>query len=57
MLLQKDRRSAVFLPQVAVEERWTRDQLLDNLCVKGGLPEDCWRRDAKLSIFQADVFR
>ncbi len=57
VLLQKDRRSAVFLPQVATEERWTRDQMLDNLCLKGGLPEGCWRSGAKLSTFQADVFR
>jgi MEMO1 family protein len=57
VLLQKDRRSAVFLPQVAVEERWTRDQMLDNLCLKGGLAEGCWRTGATLSTFQADVFR
>jgi MEMO1 family protein len=57
VLLQKDRRSAVFLPQVAVEEHWTRDQMLDNLCLKGGLPEGCWRTGARLSTFQADVFR
>jgi MEMO1 family protein len=57
VLLQKDRRSAVFLPQVAVEERWTRDQMLDNLCLKGGMAEGCWRAGAKLSTFQADVFK
>jgi MEMO1 family protein len=57
VLLQKDRRSAVFLPQVAVEEHWTRDQMLDNLCLKGGMSEGCWRVGAKLSTFQADVFK
>jgi len=57
VLLQKDRRSAVFLPQVATEEHWTRDQMLDNLCLKGGLPAGCWRSGAKLSTFQADVFK
>jgi AmmeMemoRadiSam system protein B/AmmeMemoRadiSam system protein A len=57
VVLQKDRRSAVFLPQVAVEERWTRDVLLDNLCLKAGLLEGCWRTGARLSTFQADVFR
>ncbi len=56
VLLQKDGRSAVFLPQVATEEHWTRDQMLDNLCTKGGLREGCWRSGAKLSTFQADVF-
>jgi AmmeMemoRadiSam system protein A len=57
VLLQKDRRSAVFLPQVAVEERWTRDEMLDNLCVKAGLAEGCWRAGAKFFTFQADVFK
>jgi hypothetical protein len=57
VLLQKDRRSAVFLPQVATEERWTRDEMLDNLCLKGGLPTGCWRSGARLSTFQADVFK
>ena len=57
VLLQKDRRSAVFLPQVATEEGWTRDQMLDNLCLKAGLTEGCWRIGAKLSTFQADVFK
>jgi MEMO1 family protein len=57
VLLQKDRRSAVFLPQVATEEHWTRDEMLDNLCLKGGLREGCWRTGAKLSTFQADVFK
>jgi len=57
VLLQKDRRSAVFLPQVATEERWTRDEMLDNLCLKGGMPAGCWRSGARLSTFQADVFK
>jgi uncharacterized protein (TIGR00296 family) len=57
VLLQKDGRSAVFLPQVATEEHWTRDEMLDNLCVKGGLSEGCWRAGARLSTFQADVFK
>jgi AmmeMemoRadiSam system protein B/AmmeMemoRadiSam system protein A len=57
VLLQKDGRSAVFLPQVATEEQWTRDELLDNLCLKGGLKAACWRTGAKLSTFQADVFK
>jgi MEMO1 family protein len=57
VLLQKDRRSAVFLPQVATEERWSRDEMLDNLCLKAGLAAGCWRSGATLSTFQADVFK
>ncbi|HEY3380205.1 MAG TPA: AmmeMemoRadiSam system protein B [Vicinamibacterales bacterium] len=56
VLLRKDGSSAVFLPQVATEEHWTRDVMLDNLCTKGGLQQGCWRTGAKLFTFQADVF-
>lgn len=57
VLLQKGRQSAVFLPQVATEEHWSREEMLDNLCVKGGMNAGCWRSGAKLSTFQADVFK
>jgi uncharacterized protein (TIGR00296 family) len=56
ILLSKGGLSAVFLPQVAVENKWSRTEMLDNLCRKAGLPAGCWTRDAKFLIFQADVF-
>ena len=54
--LSKEGRSAVFLPQVASEQGWTRQELLDNLCLKGGLGAGCWKKEAQLSTFQAVVF-
>jgi AmmeMemoRadiSam system protein B/AmmeMemoRadiSam system protein A len=56
VVLQKAGRSAVFLPQVATEQGWSRNELLDNLCVKAGLEKGCWSSGAKLSTFQAQVF-
>jgi len=56
VVLEKDGKSAVFLPHVATEEGWGRDELLDNLCLKAGLARDCWRAGATLSTFQAEVF-
>lgn len=56
VVLRKDGRSAVFLPQVATEQGWTRDQMLDQLCLKAGLPARCWTDRAELSTFQAEVF-
>jgi len=56
VLLIKEGKSAVFLPQVAPENNWNRTEMLDNLCVKAELPAGCWRQDAKLEIFQAEVF-
>ena len=56
VLLQKGGRSAVFLPQVAPEQGWKRDEMLDNLARKAGLPEEAWREGARFSTFQALVF-
>jgi hypothetical protein len=56
VVLTKDGRRAVFLPQVATEQGWAREELLERLCEKGGLPRGCWREGAALEAFQADVF-
>jgi AmmeMemoRadiSam system protein A len=56
VLLRKHGRSAVFLPKVATEQGWDREQLLDHLCLKGGLPARAWTRDASLFTFEAEVF-
>jgi hypothetical protein len=55
VILVKDGRSAVFLPEVAVEQRWSRNEMLDNLCLKAGLPRDAWRTGARLAVFQSTV--
>jgi len=56
VLLSKEGRSAVFLPQVATEQGWNREELLDNLCLKAGLAAGSWKKGAQLSTFQAVVF-
>jgi hypothetical protein len=56
VLLSKDGHHAVFLPQVAPEQGWNREELLDNLCRKAGLETGCWKQGAQFSTFQAVVF-
>jgi AMMECR1 domain-containing protein len=56
VVIQKDGRSAVFLPQVAVEQGWGLGEMLDNLCIKAGLPRKAWESGGKFLVFQADVF-
>jgi AmmeMemoRadiSam system protein A len=56
VLLQKGGRSAVFLPQVAPEQGWGRDEMLDNLSQKAGLSAKAWREGTRFSTFQALVF-
>jgi AmmeMemoRadiSam system protein A len=56
VLMSKAGASAVFLPQVAVENNWSKPEMLDNLCIKAGLTAGCWKRDARFQVFQAEVF-
>jgi AmmeMemoRadiSam system protein A len=57
IILQCAGRSAVFLPQVAPEQNWDREDTFTNLCYKAGLPPQAWRsEDARLSVFTAIVF-
>ena len=49
--------SAVFLPQVATEQGWSRTELLDQLCMKAGIPAGSHTKpDTKLFRFTATVF-
>ena len=53
--LKKGQACAVFLPQVAVEQGWSAEVLLEHLAHKADLPQDGWR-EAELSVFSAEVF-
>jgi AmmeMemoRadiSam system protein A len=50
-------RTGLFLPQVARETGWTREQLLARLCTeKMGLPEDTWKQPAaELHKFSSEI--
>lgn len=49
---------AVFLPQVALEQKWDRATLLGELCRKALLAPDAWKSaQANLTIFEAEVFK
>ena len=56
IVLNKDGRSAVFLPQVAPEQGWDLNQTLTNLSMKAGLTGDAWKKGASFLVFQAVVF-
>ncbi len=50
-------RRAVFLPQVAPEQGWSREETLCHLALKAGLPPEAWRESGTMfQIFQAEVF-
>jgi len=56
VLLEKDGRHAVYLPQVARQYGWNREQTLSALAEKAGLPADAWREGARLSVFTAQSY-
>jgi len=56
MTLEKSRRVAVFLPQVAPERGWDLATTLTHLSLKAGLPEGAWRSGATFETFRAEVF-
>jgi hypothetical protein len=58
IVLEQGGRRAVYLPQVATGQGWTREETLAHLSVKAGLPPDAWRGEGcRLLVFEAQVLR
>ncbi len=55
VIVKKGDLQAVFLPQVATETGWSKEEFLNQLCKKAGLQEGDWK-NAELFTFQAEVF-
>lgn len=57
LILRQGGRSGLLLPQVPAEHGWDREQFLEALCRKSGLPSGSWRAPtAELLGFTAEVF-
>jgi AmmeMemoRadiSam system protein B/AmmeMemoRadiSam system protein A len=56
ILISRDGRQGVLLPQVPVENGWDRETFLDEGCLKAGLPPDAWKKGARIFVFEAIVF-
>ncbi|MEI6631518.1 MAG: AmmeMemoRadiSam system protein B [bacterium] len=58
VLVKNGLKSGVFLPQVATETGWSKEEFLSTLCVqKAGLAPSAWKdKDTELYIFTAEVF-
>ena len=57
LMIVKGRTRGLLLPQVAPEQHWDRNTLLDETAIKAGLPPKAWReKDADLFMFTAVVF-
>lgn len=58
VIVKRGFNSGVFLPQVATETGWSKEEFLSNLCAhKAGLAPDAWKDPStEICIFSAEVF-
>lgn len=58
VLVRNGFNSGVFLPQVATETGWTKDEFMNYLCMhKAGLPQNAWKDGScDIFVFTAEVF-
>ncbi len=56
LYLSKNGRSGLLLSQVAVDNGWSREMFLRQVCRKAGLPVNAWEADSEIFIFEAVVF-
>lgn len=57
IVVDRDGRRALLLPQVAAEMGWNAEQMLDAVCRKAGLPASSWRDgQTRLSVFESTCF-
>jgi len=56
--IKRGHTSGCFLPQVATETGWSKEEFLSYCCAhKAGLAPDAWREpETEVSLFTADVF-
>jgi len=55
IILGKGLARAVFLPEVATEQGWTKEETLSYLSQKAGLSADAWREGAQFQVFESVV--
>ncbi len=56
VVLSKGNYRAVYLPEVATEQGWSREETLSHLSRKAGLPMDAWREGASFSVFTSQKY-
>ncbi len=57
LVIEHRRRRGVLLPQVATENNWNKEEFLNAICRKAGLPESTWKKEKPvIKKFSAQVF-
>jgi len=53
IIIEKGMYRAVYLPEVAIEQGWTKEQTLASLSEKAGMSSDAWKSGAKFRVFSS----
>ena len=53
IIVEKGRSRAVYLPEVAVEQGWTKEETLSSLSLKAGMDADGWKQGARFKVFSS----
>jgi uncharacterized protein len=57
LMVVRERRKGLLLPQVAAERHWSGERFLEETCAKAGLPRNAWQDSAtQIFAFTAEVF-
>ena len=58
VMVRRGWQSGVYLPQVATETGWDREEFMNSLCAqKAGIPMDAWKTgECEIYVFTAEVF-
>jgi len=56
IIISQGMNKGLLLPQVAVEWDWDVETFLKHGCLKAGLPENAWKKGARIEIFSAQIF-
>lgn len=58
LMIRYGYHEGILLPIAPIEQRWNKEQFLDNLCISAGLPLHVWKtQEAVLYRFGAQLFR
>ena len=58
LIVESRGRRGLLLPQVPVEQGWGREEYLEHLCLKAGLPGGEWRRPGvRIQAFSGELWR
>lgn len=58
LIIEKGHNKGLLLPQVATEQKWNKQELLENTCFKAGLGKECWKdKEVKILKFNAKIYK